>query len=335
MKHKLLFVIFLLPGLIFAQSGGNEAFPFLRIAPSSYEASLGGNLVTAGRSDIDLMWANPALLDDSLHNQASVSLTNFLADISMSTFAYAYDFEKIGIVSVGFHTLNYGEFQGYDAGGTEEGVFDARDLVFQVSNVQQAGNFKLGVSLKYISGRIATIQSQAIAVDLGGLFVHPEKEFTIGMAFKNMGIILDQFSDASQSLPFDIEAGTTFKPRYMPFRFTITVDNFFDDQLYYQLPEDELSGMNEYMDYALRHLTLGTELILGKSVTVRGGYNHLLRRELKHQSGSGGAGFSFGFDLSLKRFGLNYGFQKFHFADGVHYFGLKANFNQMFFKKNS
>lgn len=73
---------------------------------------------------------------------------------------------------------------------------------------------------------VAGFRSNALLFDLGGTFVHPEKDLTIGLAIKNVGFVLSEYSGTSDTqLPFDVQAGITFKPKHMPLRFSITAYN--------------------------------------------------------------------------------------------------------------
>jgi len=83
-----------------------------------------------------------------------------------------------------------------------------------------------------------------------------------------------------------------------------------------------------------RRLIFGTELLLSDNFQLRFGYNHLLRKELKQEATSGGAGFSFGLMLKVKRFEFSYARALYHSAGGSNTIQLTTNLSGIVKKKN-
>lgn len=290
---KGLFLLLLLgSSSVIAQS----TFSFLNTPANARLAALGGVNVSLVNKDVNFFVNNPSLSGDTLNRTGSASYQLYLADISQSNFSYQHNFRTIGSLAFNVQHMNYGSITGYDASGAELGEFSSGETALTVGKYFQSSVFRFGINVKAVFSKLAGYNSSAMGLDLGGLFVHPKKELTIGLAVKNLGVTLRDYSAASSStLPFDIQVGTTFKPEHMPFRFSITAFGLTDfDSM--EVEGDEASTA----DKVVRHLNLATELLLGKHVNILLGYNFRTRQELKLEQTSGGAGVSLGLVLNIK-----------------------------------
>jgi hypothetical protein len=73
---------------------------------------------------------------------------------------------------------------------------------------------------------------------------------------------------------------------------------------------------------ALRHVVLNGEILLGKALTLRLGYNHQRRQELTIPNRSTLSGFSWGFGLKTKKFRFDYANALFTLAGSTNTFSL-------------
>ena len=65
--------------------------------------------------------------------------------------------------------------------------------------------------------------TRSVMPDLGGVFIHPDQELSIGLVIKNRRFPLNEYSETSSTtLPFDVEADINFKPQHMPVQFSVT-----------------------------------------------------------------------------------------------------------------
>ncbi len=158
------------------------------------------------------------------------------------------------------------------------------------------------------------------------------------MTFKNVGFFLSDYtSTANSEVPFDIHLGVTFKPEHMPVRFSLTSYNLYQGDLTIFDPDNDILLVKEEagrLDKVFRHINIGTEFIFSKNVHLRAGYNHLIRKELRLDSKSGGAGFSFGFLVRIKTFELAYTRAIYHVAGGGNHFTIGTNLNSIIKKKS-
>lgn len=329
---------FCLPGasnVLVAQVGGLDGFSFLQTPTTARISALSGVNITSQDEDVNMFLSNPALLVPDLHQHASINYLNFLGDIQYSSLAYAHNFEEVGLWSMGLQYFSYGAFEGYDEAGNEAVDFNARDFAVTIGYSRKVGVFTLGANLKFAQSNIASYTASAIMFDLGGTYKHPEREFTVGLAIKNFGFLVKDYTEeAETTLPFDLQVGTTFKPEHMPFRFSITAYNLTRGNIAYYDPI--LSNNQEEpgtVDKILRHVTIGTEILVSKNFNIRAGYNHLIRKELRLEETSGGAGFSMGFMIRIKAFELAYARRFYHVAGGSNTFTLASDLGEFIKKK--
>ena len=326
-----------------AQVGGQRGFSFLELPVSAKQAALGGANVTAGAHDINMALANPALLSAEMDNQLSLTYVGYLADIKQSNLIYGFDSAKYGRWAASLNYINYGDFVQRDATGTEEGAFNVSDYTFGLTHSRQVDAFTMGGTAKIAVSSMAGNSAVALLADAGVAFKHPEKDFTVGMAFKNVGYQLKPFSDGErQPMPWDAQLGLSYKPEHMPLRLSVTAHRLYQFDIVYldpnapgQLDEngEEVKREKKLGDKIARHFVAGAEFVFSNNFQLRAGYNHQRRKELRLDSGSGGAGFSIGGMLRVRAFELNYSSAFFHSSGATHYITVSTNTSTILKKK--
>lgn len=323
-----------------AQLGGSRAFEFLNLPNNARLSALGGTNLTSGWNDPAQVTSNPALLNDSMRNQLVISRLGYFADISNTSLTYVTNIEKYGVWSVHLDFLSYGDIQSFDEQGFLNGDLSVNEYVFAVSNSQVFGPFSVGTNLKLAVSDLASFQASAMLLDIGGTFKHPENDLTVGFTIKNLGFFISDYTEENNSqLPTDIQLGVSYKPEYMPFRFSVTARNlvrsdvtFFDPSTNALFGQDDEPGFSEEI---FRRLVFGTELLISPNFQLRLGYNHLLRQELKLENVSGGAGFSFGLMFKVKRFEFAYSRALYHTAGGSNTLQMNLNLNGLIKRKKN
>ncbi|GAB3537096.1 type IX secretion system protein PorQ [Pontibacter brevis] len=328
-----------------AQVGGQRGFNFLELPGSAKQAALGGVNVTAGAHDVNMVAANPALLNKEMYNQLSLSYVGYLADIRQSNVAYAFHSEKHGRWAAGVNYLNYGDFVQRDATGAAEGSFSVNEYNINLTHARQVEAFTIGATAKLAVSSMAGDQAVGLLADAGVAFRHPEKDFTVGLAFKNVGYQVKPYDGAErQPMPFDAQLGVSYKPEHMPVRLSLTAHRLYQFDIVYldpnapgQLDENgnEVKEEKKLVDKIARHFVAGAEFVFSKNFQVRAGYNHLRRRELRLDTRSGGAGFSVGAMLRVRTFELDYGSAFFHPSGATHYVTVSTDTRTFFKKKRS
>lgn len=330
--------ILLSPSLLQAQLGGKRAFEFLNLPGSARLSALGGVNLTSGWQDLTMLASNPALLNRSWHNNLSINYLDYFANIGQTNLTYARTLKDSSTWAAQLTYLDYGTIQNRDENGFLNGEFKAAEYFFGISRSIAFGPFQAGITLKLVASDLGGYRASALLMDLGGIFKHPEKDLTVGLAVKNLGTLLSDYTEDNESqLPLDVQVGATYKPEFMPFRFSLTARNLnrthavYFDPATNSLVEKEAPGFSEEI---LRRLVIGTELIISHNFQLRMGYNHLLRQELKMETASGGAGFSFGLMFKVKRFEFSYARASYHTAGGSNTIQMTTDLSGMIKKKN-
>lgn len=271
---------------------------------------------------------NPSLLSSLNANRLMVGYGFLPGGAGLANVNYAMEFDKIGVFGASMQYLSYGTIQGYDVTGMPTTSFTPSDYTFQISHSRQSNNFKFGASLKFSNTSIDGYSGNAILFDMGGLFIHPDRDFTVGAVIKNFGVVTSEFSPTSEtSLPFDVQMGMTFKPQHMPIRFSITLHQL--NQWDLMAEGEEMNTFNSTADNVFRHVVIGAEFVLSDNFSVLGGYNHLRRKELKPETGGGFSGISLGLDLNIKAFEFVYALGGYHIAGNNHSVSLSANLSEI------
>lgn len=339
-------VFFLLAFSGYAQIGGQGIYKFLNLHPSARVASLGGNLICVVDNDLNLALQNPALLNSTMHKQATFNTVNYFSDINIGYLAYAHHFDSLNTTfSTGLQYISYGDFQGATAQGIPTGTFTAADYNFHVSAARKwRKHFQYGASVKFIYSTYEQYNSLGVAADAGGTYYNEEKLLTASVVAKNMGYQLTTYNGERENLPFEIQAGISKKLKHMPMRFSLIAHNLQKFDLTYKNPNkpgqqiDLETGLPveekiTFGDKVMRHMILGGELLLTKNFNIRFGYNHLRRKELTIEDKRGLVGFAWGFGLRVNRFHISYGSASFYVGQNTNHFSVTTNLNS-FKKKN-
>ncbi len=342
MKQLLPFLL-VLPFAAQAQIGGRSAFPFLSLPPSAQLAALGGLTASARSTDPTQFFASPALLYAGNDHAVAATYVAYVADIKQSYLAYTFNTEKRGRFGLGLTYLNYGSIPNIDDAGNVLGTFAVNEYALAAADSYTWGKFTAGITAKLAVSSIAGDRALALAGDAGVLYKpHADQDFTVGLVVKNAGAeLVPHVARAREPLPLDVQLGTTIKPEHMPLRFTLTAHHLQQWDIQYLDPSstttnaagDTVRARKNFGDNLARHFTVGAELLLGKGLSLRLGYNHLQARELRLDNVGGGAGFSFGAMVRISQFQLDYTYATLQAAGSSNYFTLSRSLDSLF-KKN-
>ena len=312
------------------------SYRFLEVPTSVLSSALGGTNVSRDNRDNNLITYNPSLVGDSLIGDLSINYLLYPGDVKISNVTYTTGIRNTGNWTFNLVYFNYGKIDGYDITGAGTGTFSANEYAVAVGKSHRIENYTVGATFRVGHSTIAGNTSTAIFTDLGGSFIHPEKDFTVGLSIRNLGVVIDDYSSVSQTrLPIDVQVGTSFKPPHMPFRFSLTGYRLTD----WSSATEETSAITgvsrpSTVDQLFRHLLIGTEVLIGKYVVGIISYNHRRRRELRSESG-GGAGFSYGLLVNVRNFEFGYSRATYHIAGASNTFTLVGNMNQLIRKKKT
>ena len=294
----------------------SNSFASLELPATAVVSGIGGVNVSKADYSVGFFQNNPALSSDTLNGWASASYLFYFAGTGLSSFAYQHDFKKIGALGFAVGHMDLGTVDGYDKVGAPTSTFNAGETTLTVGKAFHANHFRFGANMKGVFSNLAGYRAVALLVDLGGAFVHPTKDLSVGLVIKNAGAVLDEYSATSTStLPFDVQAGITFKPEHMPVRFSGTAYRLTDYKVPFELLDS--AGGASTLDKVLAHLTFGAELMVHKNVNILFGYNYLKHKELKMETVGGGSGVSVGAVVRLSW--LDFAFSRTGYVTGEAY----------------
>jgi hypothetical protein len=316
------------------QSGFNGTFRFLDVPVSALLSGTGGLNVSLADQDANLMTSNPALISNELDKYLSINYILFPGEIKVSNLSYVTNVANTGLWGANLVYFNYGDFQGYDPTGAPTQEFNANEYAFTISKSHQVGNYRLGANLRYVYSGIADYSASALIMDIGGVFIHPEKDLSVGLVLKNGGLVLSDYSETSETrIPLDVQIGTSFKPTHMPVRFSFSLYDLTDWQNYDDEAEsvglENTGGVDEFF----QHTIFGMEFLIGKNVELLFGYAHKRRKELKLADISSSAGFSYGILIGVKSFEFGYSRLGYHTGGISNTFTLTSNLGRWIKRK--
>ncbi len=328
--------------VLHAQIGGDNVYEFVNLPPSARITASGGNLIVIKDDDLNLAMQNPSLLNPKMHKQFSVSSVIFPGKINYGYVTFAKDYENIATFHTSMQYIAYGKFQEADVTGQINGEFGASEFSATLGGGRQYEKYSYGANFKFIYSQLKDYSSVGMALDFAATFHDTAKLFTAALVIRNVGGQLKPYrSDHRENLPFEIQAGFSKKLGKAPFRINVTAHNLQTANIRYDdgsndnvniLSVDSTQQTEEkkyIFDKIMRHFIISTELYFGKVITVRLGYNHLRRQEMKVATKGGLTGVSFGFGVKVKKFRIDYGMAKHHLGGTSNHFSITTNLSKV------
>ncbi|MGB1093806.1 MAG: type IX secretion system protein PorQ [Bacteroidia bacterium] len=300
-----------------AQSGGTGVMSVFDLPLHARSMAWGGYLLASPLSDVQFAINNPGLLNKELSGQYGATFGSIAPGVRQGGAAYAH---TIGNHNLSLHAqyLDYGTMEGYDAGGNFQGDIMANEMKFTLGYAREViPRLDVGSQLGFGYSVLGPYVSTAAFVNLGAHYSRSDTGIYWGLVVKNLGMQLISYRGADREpLPFNIQLGATYKPLHMPFRFHATLHTLQKWDITYNqylgTGQLDLNGnpiQNEVASFgekAMRHLSLGGELVLGKHLGVLIGYNHQRRMEMSPSIRGGLAGFGWGIRIKVWKYHLTY-----------------------------
>lgn len=317
-----LFLLLVLPGLLVkAQVGGMGTYRFLYLQPNARIAGLGGNAIVTPDNDVNLIVQNPSLLNKNFHNQIGLNFVNYFANIKAGDFNFAFHIDTLHTTfSMGIQFVNYGDFTKTAPDGQVLGTFSAGEYNLHLTAARVYKQFQYGASLKLINSTLETYNSFGIAADVAASWFSKDRLLMTTAVISNAGIQLKAYrNDHYENIPINIQVGFSKKFEHNPLRIGIILQELQSaGKLLYQINNRNNKNIDletglpiqekfNIFDQALSHVVVNTELIFGKTLNIRFGYNALRRRELSLTDVRGMNGFTWGFGIKINRFQIAYG----------------------------
>lgn len=347
-KKGVSIILFLLSVQMFSQVGGSGVYDFLNLTNSARVASLGGKNISTFDKDLNFAHHNPALLNSEMDNRIILNYIRYFAGINFGYAGYAFEANTYGNFSIGVQYVNYGNFIAADETGLITGDFTASDYALNVIWSKEIyRNIQAGINLKPVYSHLEQYTSFGIAADIGLTYFKKEKELAASIVFKNLGTQIKPYTENHYERIYpDIQLGISKKLAHAPFRVHFTAHRLNKWNLKYDVPskitqisfanEENETGndISDILDNAFRHAIIAVDFIPLKSFYATLGYNHQRRQEMKLFDKAGFTGFSWGFGLLMKKFGISFGRATYHLAGASNHFSVYLDVNNFKEKKS-
>jgi hypothetical protein len=335
MKLRCFLFIIGIPITIFSQNG-NSSFEFVNTDFSSRSIAMGGSLISIYDNDISIAQTVPSILNNSMDNKIGFNFIDYFSDIKMVSFDFSKSINNIVCMSLGFSSIDYGEFQRTNEIGEQQSTFSASDQIFSLGIGRLLmQNLSFGVNLKFLNSNYDSYSSYALSSNVSSTYFNNDKTFTTTLLLKNIGKQISSFSSVKEYIPFEIQFGLSKKLEHLPFRYSIVLQhlNRYDISNDYSLNSftNNDTGEIELQEESiakklLRHIVIGGELNLFKeNFFVRGGFDFQRRFDLTIDSYSGMVGFSFGVGINVSKIKFSYSRSSYHLSGNLNTFSINTN----------
>lgn len=324
-----------------AQLGGSTVFRVLDIPSSARVSSLGGSPVAVYDNDLNLGLFNPGLLNATMSKQVALSYLPYVDGINIGYAAYGHHLDSANITLSGsVQYVDYGTFTRRDETGAEQGEFKAGEYVVQVGAARAIDSvFSVGTNLKFITSHLDSYNATGWALDFGGVFVKKSLGLAVAATVRNLGFVSSSYTGEKEKLPFQVQLAATYKFRYAPFRFGLSLDNLQQWDLTYEDPNvnrqiDPMTGEAivkkvTTVNRAMLHVVPHVEVQLSQNFMLRFGYNYRRRQELAMEAKPGLSGISMGIGLRVSRIHVSYSYAQFNPAGASNTITLAMRFSEL------
>lgn len=310
---------------------------FLLLEKDARVSAIGGENVSTAGHDVNMIFYNPAALSDTMVNRVAFNYRPFYADINKTSLAGALN-TKFGPIGLTIQNMGYGDFTLTDPSANVLGEFRANEFAIGITKSHEVGPFSIGGTLRWAHSRIWTLNAGALLLDIGGMYHHPKHDLQIGLVTKNIGVPMYRYyEEGDVELPFDLQAGVSYKLAHMPLRFSTTLHKLYRYDIQYLDPTrnitlgedgEEVIPEKSTSEKIARHFVFGGEFIFSRNLHFRVGYNHLRRKELQSTIRRGGSGFSWGFMIRISAFEFNFTRTYMHAAGGTTALTIATDINK-------
>lgn len=340
-KKILLFVLCMFATTVVGQTPSGYTAAFLNLTTSARVAALGSNYISVADDDISVAFGTPSLISEQMNNALSLSFVSLFSGGGYGSILYGREIKNFGSFVFGLQYVNYGTFDGYDEDENAEGTFAAADYVFSIGwGKKLADNLSVGASFKPILSHYESYTSFAVAFDLALTYNSPNDLFSSTVIARNIGAQLVTFDGVSESLPFELSAGLSYKLPKAPFRLYFTATELQTWNLRYDDPLNPIETIDPFtgevttenklmgvLDNMVRHAVVGVEFCPSKAFNVRLGYNYRRAKEMQASQGFNFSGFSYGVGLRVKKFYISYSRNNYHQGQSPNYITVTTDLN--------
>jgi len=162
------------------------------------------------------------ILNKKHPRQISYNLIIYPQDINLASIKYYTQFKNYHINSH-ITAINYGDFVDSESGY----IFSSQDFILENNLLMKIHNsIHFSSTFRFINSTIDHYNSNAVS--LSGNFIYNYQDFLLDIFFNDYGIILDNYSDYSESLPTSYGVHFIYSLRYINSLFLLGYESFDD-----------------------------------------------------------------------------------------------------------
>jgi hypothetical protein len=277
---------------------GTTAYGFLKIDPGARSTAMGGAFVGLS-DDAAALYFNPAglILTDTKHFFATYN--NYLTDIQSGFLGYIHPYSEDTRLGISVSYFNYGSFDKTDDLGQNLGTFGASDFAVALSAAKTVkSQFNVGVTGKFIYEKLDEFSSDALAFDVGFLYLLRDGRTQIGAAGQNIGTQLKGATESHKDpLPTSVKLGISHRMRELPLTIALDAAKPVDNDIFF---------------------SLGGEFTALQPLYLRLGWSSFGENYKTDSDKDNLAGFAAGFGVTWKVYHFDYAFSSYADLGGVH-----------------
>ena len=246
-QHQKYFLL-IYSGLCFLS--GQSGYQGLNSWYSSITVSLAGGGILLNIQEADRH--NPAILGEVDGKNYIIEIVRYPSNINAKHIGSIFLKNK-RTYSFHFRQMDYGRFDGYDEEGNPSGPYSSSESWLNCSVSSQYGILSYGISSGLFHSRLGPEKSILMVFSFGGLISLHKENMELGIALKNLGIVLNKFNLKNENLPLSFVISGSKKLEYLPLKLNLDI---------------EFMNQNQQPD-----LYLSGNFTLSKSVFLRCGIN--------------------------------------------------------------
>jgi hypothetical protein len=276
---------------------GTTAYGFLKIDAGARSTAMGGAFV--GLSDDEAaLYFNPAGLIQMETKRFFTTYNNYITDIQSGFLGYVHPYENTRL-GASICYFNYGSFDKTDDQGINLGTFGASDFALALSLAKAINTrFSLGATGKFIYEKIEGYSSDALALDLGVLYISRDTRTRIGGVGQNIGTQLKGHTKSHKDpLPTSVKLGISHRMRELPLIVALDAAKPFDNDIFFNL---------------------GGEFTALEPLYLRFGWSSFGKNFKTDSDKDNLAGFAAGFGVTWKVYRFDYAYSSYADLGGVH-----------------
>jgi hypothetical protein len=298
-----------------AQDSRDTSFDLTRLNPSARSASLAGAASALPGEDPSALYANPALLSAETEGQLALSYLNHLGGINAGFATYARDVKGVGRLALGVRYLSYGEFDRAAPDGSSDGTFSANEAAVTLGYAHDlTDRLRLGGAAHALFESVEDASGSAFMADAGVAYLIPSQLLTLSASVHGIGAVTSSLGMDDTRLPVDLRVGISKRLQYLPLTVSVTG---------YELQRYDNAEGGSALDEALRHVSAGGELQLGKALALRLGYDPGRAEDLRTGGRLDLAGLNAGFGIQTRRVTVDYARTGWGEFGALHQFGVR------------